>query len=51
MVLFMGQIDLFKDYLYLIELWAKKKTLKKQLYKKSKYECTVNVIPKSQGMK
>ena len=44
----MGQIDLFKNYLYLIELCAKKikikkknKRIKKQLYKKYEYEHTI----------
>ena len=40
----MGQIDLFKSYLYLIRPYTKK-SLKKQLYEKCKYEHPMNVIP------
>ena len=39
----MGQIDPFKNYLYLMGLCAKK-NFKKQLYRKCKYECTMNFI-------
>ena len=39
----LDQIDLFKNYSYLMEPCAKN-TLKKQLHKKCKYECTVNMI-------
>ena len=42
----MGQIDRFKNYSYSIGPCVEKKnTLKKQLYKKYKYECIMNVIP------
>ena len=41
----MGQIDIFKNYSYLIEPCAQKKTLKKQLHKKCNHEHTMNVIP------
>ena len=42
----MGQIDLFKNYLYLIRSCAKKnqKTLQHQLHRKCKYECKMNAI-------
>ena len=40
-----GQIDLFKNYFYLIRPCVKE-PLKKQLLKKCKYECIMNVIPK-----
>ena len=35
-----GQIDLFKSYLYLIVVCAKN-PLKKQVHKKYEYECTM----------
>ena len=41
----MAQINLFKNYLFLTGLCAKKKkSLKKQLHKKCKYECN-SLIP------
>ena len=45
-----SQIDLFKNYLYLIGLCAKKKTLKKP-YKKCSYEHTMNAISQPVGVK
>ena len=41
-----GEIDLFKNYLYFIEQFQKKKNFNKtSTPKKSKYEHTMNVIP------
>ena len=50
----MGQIDLFKNYSYLIGLCEKKKTLKKSketTTQKCKYERTINEIPKPLGIR
>ena len=41
----MDQMDMWKNYLYSINLREKKiKSLKKQLHKKCKYEHTMNAI-------
>ena len=37
------QIDLFKNYVF-NRRGCKKKPIKKQLHKKCKYECTINMI-------
>ena len=40
-----GQIDLFKNYLHLTGPCANKKSIKKQLDEKYKYESKMNVTP------
>ena len=44
-------MNLLDNYLYLIEICATKKILKKQQQKKCKYEYTMNMIPKPLGIK